>query len=214
MFALEILVSHSFLCLSSSLANLYSSTVTLVVRGSITEIEYFCKIFLTPWWRHADGGFYRLISGKLFGEWGVMTNCHFAFAESQGFRIAFLVLGMLLLLMAPIVSDWVPFYYSSAMTLGVFLVIIVLLYQVRFEIAYLLHIIGLSIMWPDVKNFCRLAWMRFSRWICQDDVMQVLYIKLTLFLLVLTSLRRYNCGLKFYHVFLSVLSWCFENLSF
>lgn len=38
---------------------------------------------------------------------------------------------MVLLLMAPVVSDWVPFYYSSAMTLGVFLVIIVLLYQVR-----------------------------------------------------------------------------------
>jgi hypothetical protein len=49
--------------------------------------------------------------------------------ESQGFRIAFLALGMVLLSMAPVVSDWVPFYYSSAMTLGVFLVIIVLLYQ-------------------------------------------------------------------------------------
>lgn len=49
--------------------------------------------------------------------------------ESQGFRFAFLVLGMMLMLLAPLVSDWVPFYYSSAMTLGVFLVIIVLLYQ-------------------------------------------------------------------------------------
>ncbi|XP_024372650.1 uncharacterized protein [Physcomitrium patens] len=49
--------------------------------------------------------------------------------EVQGFRIAFLVLGILLLLLAPSVSDWLPFYYSSAMTLGVFLVIIVLLYQ-------------------------------------------------------------------------------------
>jgi len=68
-----------------------------------------------------------------------MTNCHFDFAESQGFRFAFLVFGMLLLLMAPIVSDWVPFYYSSAMTLGVFLVIIVLLYQVRNEHAFAHH---------------------------------------------------------------------------
>lgn len=49
--------------------------------------------------------------------------------ESQGFRIAFLLLGMLFLFIAPVVSDWVPFYYSSAMTLGVFLVIIILLYQ-------------------------------------------------------------------------------------
>jgi hypothetical protein len=61
----------------------------------------------------------------------IMTNCRFVCAESQGFRIAFLVVGMVLLLVAPIVSDWVPFYYSSAMTLGIFLVIIVLLYQVR-----------------------------------------------------------------------------------
>ncbi|KAG0581006.1 hypothetical protein KC19_4G217300 [Ceratodon purpureus] len=52
-----------------------------------------------------------------------------AVEEGQGFRIAFLVVGMVLLLIAPIVSDWVPFYYSSAMTLGIFLVIIVLLYQ-------------------------------------------------------------------------------------
>lgn len=52
-------------------------------------------------------------------------------AESQGFRIAFLLLGMLFLFIAPVVSDWVPFYYSSAMTLGVFLVIIILLYQVQ-----------------------------------------------------------------------------------
>ncbi len=32
--------------------------------------------------------------------------------------------------MAPVVSSWVPFYYSSAMTLGVLLVVLVLLYQV------------------------------------------------------------------------------------
>jgi uncharacterized membrane protein YeaQ/YmgE (transglycosylase-associated protein family) len=31
--------------------------------------------------------------------------------------------------MAPVVSSWVPFYYSSAMTLGVLLVVLVLLYQ-------------------------------------------------------------------------------------
>lgn len=51
-------------------------------------------------------------------------------AESQPYRYAFLAVGMLFLLVAPEVSAWVPFYYGSAMTLGVFLVILILLYQV------------------------------------------------------------------------------------
>lgn len=66
-----------------------------------------------------------------------MINSYFVCAEVQGFRIAFLVFGILLLLLAPSVSDWLPFYYSSAMTLGVFLVIIVLLYQVQVERSFL-----------------------------------------------------------------------------
>jgi hypothetical protein len=32
--------------------------------------------------------------------------------------------------LAPIVSSWVPFYYSSSMVIGVFLVIIIVLFQV------------------------------------------------------------------------------------
>ncbi|KAI5082349.1 hypothetical protein GOP47_0002092 [Adiantum capillus-veneris] len=49
--------------------------------------------------------------------------------EFWPFRLAFLACGAILLLVAPIVSSWVPFYYSSAMMLGVFLIIIILLFQ-------------------------------------------------------------------------------------
>jgi hypothetical protein len=50
--------------------------------------------------------------------------------EQRAYRLVFLALGMTLLLVAPVVSSWVPFYYSSAMTLGVLFVVLVLLYQV------------------------------------------------------------------------------------
>ena len=43
-----------------------------------------------------------------------------------------LALGFTLPLLAPIVSNWVPFYYSSSMVIGVFLVIIIILFQVIF----------------------------------------------------------------------------------
>ncbi|XP_047261104.1 uncharacterized protein LOC107877117 isoform X4 [Capsicum annuum] len=49
--------------------------------------------------------------------------------DLQRWRLLFLAFGIMLLLMAPIVSSWVPFYYSSSMAIGVCLVIIVLLFQ-------------------------------------------------------------------------------------
>ncbi|CAM6113691.1 unnamed protein product [Calypogeia fissa] len=49
--------------------------------------------------------------------------------EKSSFRLFFLGLGVFLLVMAPIVSSWVPFYYGTAMTLGVLMVVIVILYQ-------------------------------------------------------------------------------------
>ncbi|MCO5546698.1 hypothetical protein L7F22_000134 [Adiantum nelumboides] len=49
--------------------------------------------------------------------------------EFWPFRVVFLTWGVILLLVAPVVSSWVPFYYSSAMMLGVFLIIIILLFQ-------------------------------------------------------------------------------------
>ncbi|KAL4354687.1 hypothetical protein GQ457_06G016800 [Hibiscus cannabinus] len=47
----------------------------------------------------------------------------------QRWRLVFLVLGFVLLLLAPIVSKWVPFYYSSSMAIGIILVILILLFQ-------------------------------------------------------------------------------------
>lgn len=57
------------------------------------------------------------------------------YADLQRWRLLFLAFGMVLLLMAPIVSSWVPFYYSSSMAIGVCLVIIVLLFQVCTSLA-------------------------------------------------------------------------------
>ena len=51
-------------------------------------------------------------------------------AEFQRWRLVCLGIGFLLLLSAPIVSNWVSFYYSSSMALGVLLVVLVILFQV------------------------------------------------------------------------------------
>ncbi|XP_047307700.1 uncharacterized protein LOC124911283 isoform X2 [Impatiens glandulifera] len=49
--------------------------------------------------------------------------------EFQRWRLFCLAFGIVLLLAAPIVSSWVPFYYSSSMAIGVLLVILILLFQ-------------------------------------------------------------------------------------
>ncbi|XP_009365256.2 uncharacterized protein LOC103955106 isoform X2 [Pyrus x bretschneideri] len=49
--------------------------------------------------------------------------------DFQRWRLVCLALGFTLLLFAPIVSNWVPFYYSSSMVIGGFLVIIIILFQ-------------------------------------------------------------------------------------
>ena len=51
-------------------------------------------------------------------------------ADFQRWRLVCLALGFVLHLLAPVVSSWVPFYYSSSMAIGIFLVIIILLFQV------------------------------------------------------------------------------------
>lgn len=56
-------------------------------------------------------------------------------ADFQRWRLFCLALGFFLLLLAPVVSSWVPFYYSSSMAIGILLVIIILLFQV-FELTY------------------------------------------------------------------------------
>lgn len=49
--------------------------------------------------------------------------------EFRLWRFGFLASGLVMLFLAPIVSEWVPFYYSSAMALGIILVILILLFQ-------------------------------------------------------------------------------------
>ncbi|XP_039000121.1 uncharacterized protein LOC120125858 [Hibiscus syriacus] len=49
--------------------------------------------------------------------------------DFQRWRLVFLALGFVLLLFAPIVSKWVPFYYSSSMAIGIILVIMIILFQ-------------------------------------------------------------------------------------
>ncbi|XP_078436368.1 guanosine-3',5'-bis (diphosphate) 3'-pyrophosphohydrolase, putative (DUF2215) [Wolffia australiana] len=49
--------------------------------------------------------------------------------EFQQWRLFFLGFGFSLLMLAPVVSSWVPFYYSSSMVLGVLLVILIILFQ-------------------------------------------------------------------------------------
>lgn len=49
--------------------------------------------------------------------------------EFHQWRLLSLGFGFVLLLLAPIISNWVPFYYSSSMALGVLLVVLILLFQ-------------------------------------------------------------------------------------
>ncbi|KAK4581399.1 hypothetical protein RGQ29_024877 [Quercus rubra] len=70
----------------------------------------------------------RYIDVKFIGE--VSGYVTVAIVEDfQRWRLVCLAFGFVLLLLAPIVSNWVPFYYSSSMAIGVFLVIIILLFQ-------------------------------------------------------------------------------------
>ncbi|KAK6151423.1 hypothetical protein DH2020_014058 [Rehmannia glutinosa] len=57
-------------------------------------------------------------------EFGALVKLEF-----HKWRLLCLAIGFVLLLLAPIVSSWVPFYYSSSMAIGVCLVVIILLFQ-------------------------------------------------------------------------------------
>lgn len=61
-------------------------------------------------------------------------------ADFHQWRLYCLVFGFVLLLIAPIISDWVPFYYSSSMVVGVLLVVLILLFQVLWNLDYLTFI--------------------------------------------------------------------------
>ncbi|XP_076881068.1 uncharacterized protein LOC143529081 [Bidens hawaiensis] len=49
----------------------------------------------------------------------------------QRWRYILLTVGIVLLFMAPIVSEWVPFYYASSMVIGIITVVFIILYQAR-----------------------------------------------------------------------------------
>ncbi|KAL2482958.1 hypothetical protein Fot_44402 [Forsythia ovata] len=66
--------------------------------------------------------------GDLSASEPVYVTVTFA-GEFQRWRLLCLAFGFVLLRLAPIVSSWVPFYYSSSMAIGVCLVVIILLFQ-------------------------------------------------------------------------------------
>uniref|UniRef100_A0A1J3E9Y9 Transmembrane protein 194A n=1 Tax=Noccaea caerulescens TaxID=107243 RepID=A0A1J3E9Y9_NOCCA len=49
--------------------------------------------------------------------------------DFQRWRIVCLVAGLVVILAAPVVSSWLPFYYTSSMAVGVFLVVLVITFQ-------------------------------------------------------------------------------------
>ncbi|BAT84972.1 hypothetical protein LR48_Vigan03g197000 [Vigna angularis] len=70
----------------------------------------------------------RYVDVKINGE--ILDSVTVALEEDfQQWRLVCLAVGLILLLLAPIVSSWVPFYYSTSMAIGIFLVIIILLFQ-------------------------------------------------------------------------------------
>ncbi|KAD3337440.1 hypothetical protein E3N88_32960 [Mikania micrantha] len=70
----------------------------------------------------------RFVDVKFLG--GVSGSVTVTLDEvSQGWRYVLLLVGIALLFLAPVVSVWVPFYYTSSMAIGVLAVILILLYQ-------------------------------------------------------------------------------------
>lgn len=49
--------------------------------------------------------------------------------EFQKWRLACLGIGFVLLFLSPIISKWVPFYYSSSMALGILAVVLIVIFQ-------------------------------------------------------------------------------------
>ncbi|KAL0428337.1 UNVERIFIED_CONTAM: hypothetical protein Slati_3008500 [Sesamum latifolium] len=77
--------------------------------------------FVSPYVdRYIDVKFVNNLSGSVTVTVGL---------EFHRWRLLCLAIGFVLLLLAPIVSSWVPFYYSSSMAIGICLVVIILLFQ-------------------------------------------------------------------------------------
>lgn len=63
-------------------------------------------------------------------KWYFLALLTWFFAEFLLHRIIFLVLGVVMMTLAPSLSKSVAFYYSSAMAVGIILVILIVLFQV------------------------------------------------------------------------------------
>lgn len=55
------------------------------------------------------------------------------YAEFLLHRVVFFVLGLVLMVVAHTLSESVVFYYGGAMTIGIFLVILIILFQVTYN---------------------------------------------------------------------------------
>ncbi|KAL1208449.1 hypothetical protein V5N11_019243 [Cardamine amara subsp. amara] len=67
--------------------------------------------------------------GSEFESSGSMVTINVS-EEFQRWRIFCLVAGLVVMLLAPFVSSWLPFYYTSSMAVGVFLVVLIIIFQV------------------------------------------------------------------------------------
>jgi hypothetical protein len=63
----------------------------------------------------------------------IRASVYVVFAEFLLHRVVFLVLGMVLMTVAHTLSQSVVFYYGGAMTIGIFLVVLIILFQVSYS---------------------------------------------------------------------------------
>lgn len=60
----------------------------------------------------------------------INRTCSTFISDFSSYRIVFLILGTLLITLAPTFSESLIFYYSSAMAVGIVLVVLIVLFQV------------------------------------------------------------------------------------
>ncbi|KAJ3685904.1 hypothetical protein LUZ61_015068 [Rhynchospora tenuis] len=127
-----------------------SRRVSLNISGSLPEKFHWkievcshrnaslglCECESNNWQSLRDGQWNSLISPyeKRYIDVRVKDQISTSFSlsiheELQQWRLVCLGIGFLLLILAPVVSDWAPFYYSSSMALGILLVVLLLLFQ-------------------------------------------------------------------------------------
>ncbi|KAK9155020.1 hypothetical protein Sjap_002500 [Stephania japonica] len=73
--------------------------------------------------------------------------------EVSSMAFIVLVLGFGLLLLAPIFSNWIPFYYCSSMAIGVLLVVLIILFQVSVFLLAGIVLAGAALGYWIVRKF-------------------------------------------------------------